>query len=103
MALVHVTEFRGIAVGAGPAQVATGIEASQSVAIGGASAAIPNVFSPWTTIFRVLAEDDCYICWGVAPNTATDKLFPMVAGAEAYLGCGNYSGWKVAVIERTVA
>lgn len=102
MANIVVTEFAGTQGQVG-IQAATTPIASQTVAIGGSSAATTNAFNAATSLIRVYAEADCNITIAAAPNASTGIIIPMAAGQYDYFGVGINASMKVACISRTVA
>lgn len=104
MANVIVTEFAGIQAQQKPyIQSAFTPIASQSVAIGGSSAATTNAVGGSTSLIRIYAEADCNITIAAAPNASTGIIIPMAAGQYDYFGVGLGSAMKVACITRTVS
>ena len=103
MANMIVTEFLGPKRAGGQVPAAYGPLASQTVAIGGSSAATPNALSASTALIQVYAEADCNICIAAAPDASTGVIIPMGAGQCSYFTVDPTSAMKVAVIERTVS
>ena len=102
MANLIVTEFAGMHSQNG-IQAATTPIASQTVAIGGSTAATTNAFNAAASLIRVYAEADCNITIAASPNASTGIIIPLAAGQYDYFGVGLNSGMKVACIARTVA
>lgn len=102
MANIIVTEFSGTQGQVGM-QAATTPIASQTVAIGGSSAATTNAFNAATSLIRVYAEADCNIAIAAAPNASTGIIIPLAAGQYDYFGVGINAAMKVACVSRTVA
>lgn len=102
MANIIVTEFRGT-WDLGRTQAAYSPIASQSVAIGGSTAATTNAMSGLTVLVRVYAEADCNITIAAAPNASTGIIIPLAAGQYDYFAVEPGSAMKVACISRTVA
>ncbi len=102
MANIIVTEFTGHQGQTG-IQAATLPLASQSVAIGGSTAATTNAFNAATSLIRVYAEAECNITIAASPNASTGVIIPLAAGQYDYFGVGLNSAMKVACIARTVS
>jgi len=102
MANIIVTEFRGT-WSIGQIQAAYGLLASQSVAIGGSTAATTNAMNASTVLIRVYAEADCNITIAAAPNASTGIVIPLAAGQYDYFTIDPGASMKVAVVSRTVA
>lgn len=103
MANVIVTEYRGTAtnVGAAPMQIASGLIASQVVAIGVSSALTGAAFNASTYVIRVYAEANCTVTYGASPTATAANHVPLAAGQYDYFQVEP--GWKLAVIARTVS
>lgn len=99
---IVVTEFLGSSI-FGQIQAARGPLASQSVAIGGSTAATTNAMQSPTALIRVYAEADCNITIATAPNASTGIVIPLAAGQYDYFAVDQGSAMKVACISRTVA
>ena len=98
MATLYVSEYDGVAPGGsgGAAQVAPGKPlASQTVAIGGTSAAVTNAFSAGTKIIRVHTDAVCSIAVAATP-TAVATALRMAADSTEYFSV--QPGDKIAVI-----
>ena len=102
MANIIVTEFLST-MQAGQIQAALRPIASQTVAIGGASAATSNACNGSTALIRVYAEADCNITIAAAPNAGTGIIIPLAAGQYDYFAVEPGTAMKVACIARTVA
>lgn len=102
MANIVVTEFLGT-WSIGQVQAAYGPLASQTVAIGGSTAATTNAMNGSTALIRVYAEADCNIVIAAAPNASTGIIIPMAAGQYDYFSVDPGSAMKVACIARTVS
>lgn len=102
MANIVVTELLGTRSAAN-IQAAYGPLASQTVAIGGSTAATTNAMNGSTALIRVYAEADCNIVIAAAPNASTGIIIPMAAGQYDYFSVDPGSAMKVACISRTVA
>jgi len=102
MANIIVSEFLGT-LRIGQVQAANGPLASQTVAIGGASAATTNAMNGLTALIRVYAEADCNITIAAAPNAGTGIIIPLAAGQYDYFAVDPGTSMKVACIARTVA
>lgn len=97
MATLYVSEFGDLAMGRAQAMSMPPL-ASQTVAIGGASAATTNAFGPTTKMIRVHTDVICSIAIGPAP-TAVATAMRMAADATEYFGV--MPGDKIAVITNT--
>jgi len=102
MANIIVTEFRGT-WDVGRVQAAYNPLASQTVAIGGSSAATTNAMNGLTVLLRVYAEADCNIAIAATPDAGTGIAIPLAAGQYDYFAVEPASAMKVACIARTVA
>lgn len=102
MANIIVTEYRGT-WSIGQTQAAYGPLASQTVAIGGASAATTNAMNGSTGLVHVFAEADCNITIATAPNAGTGIIHPLAANHFDYFAVEPGSAMKVACIARTVS
>jgi hypothetical protein len=104
MANVIITEFAGPVRSNGdiPAAYLPPL-ASQTVAIGGASAPTPNAFNNATSVIMIYAEADCNVVVAAAPNAGTGIIIPMGAGDRDYFTVMPGSAMKAAVIARTVS
>lgn len=102
MANLIVTEFAGVHSQNG-IQAATTPIASQTVAIGGSTAATTNACNAATSLIRVYAEADCNVTIATAPNAGTGVIIPLAAGQYDYFGVGLGASMKVACISRTVS
>jgi hypothetical protein len=102
MANLIVTEFIA-AFRAGELQAGFSPVASQTVAIGGSTAATTNACNGSTGLIRVYAEADCNIAIAAAPNAGTGIIIPLAAGQYDYFAVDPGTAMKVAVISRTVA
>jgi hypothetical protein len=102
MANIVVTEFIGT-LRAGQTQAGYAPLASQSVAIGGSTAATTNPCNGSTALIRVYAEADCNIAIAAVPNASTGIIIPLAAGQYDYFAVEPGSAMKVACISRTVA
>lgn len=96
MATVYITEYERVPIAAG-GSIAMGAEpaqASQTVAVGGASAQ-SSAFGPTTVYLRVHTDAICSLAFGANP-TATATLARMAANQTEYFHV--QPGHKVAVI-----
>jgi hypothetical protein len=96
MATLYITEYERIPIGAG-GSIAMGAEpaqASQTIAIGGASVQ-SNPFGPTTIYIRAHTDAICSMAFGANP-TATSVVTRMAANQTEYFSV--QSGHKVAVI-----
>lgn len=98
MATLYVSEF-GRVGGSSIAQIVSGKPlASQTVAIGGTSAASSNGFSNGTGIIRVHTDAICSIAIGTSPEAVTSAM-RMAADQTEYFEVAP--GDKIAVIANT--
>jgi hypothetical protein len=98
MATLYVSEFARIG-GSSIAQIVSGKPlASQTVAIGGESAATSNAFGAGTAIIRVHTDAVCSVMIGSAP-TAVATAMRMAADQTEYFEVAP--GDKIAVISNT--
>lgn len=102
MANIIVTEYRGT-WDLGRTQAAYGPLASQTVAIGGASAATTNAMSGLTSLICIFAEADCNVTIAAAPNASTGIIRALAANQYDYFAIEPASAMKVACISRTVS
>ena len=102
MANIIVTEFNGTSQD-GRVQAAYFPLASQTVAIGGASAATTNACNAKTSAIRVYSEADCNIAIAASPNASSGIIIPLAAGQYDYFAVDPGTAMKVACIARTVA
>ena len=102
MANIIVTEFAGVHSQNG-IQAATGPIASQTVAIGGSTAATANACNAATSLLLIFAEADCNVVIAASPNASTGIIIPFAANQRDYIGIAAGSAMKVACISRTVA
>lgn len=102
MANIIVSEFLGT-LRAGQTQAGYSPLASQTVAIGGSTAATTNAMNSSTALIRVYAEADCNITIAAAPNAGTGIIIPLAAGQYDYFAVEPGTSMKVACISRTVA
>ena len=101
MATLYVCEYAALATphSGGNIQVAQEPPlAEQTVAIGGASAALPNAFNINTKFIRVATDSICSIAIGPSPTATTSKK-RMAANQTEYFGVQG--GWNIAVISNT--
>ena len=79
MASLHVTEFRGVAAGAGgPINAPYGYITTQEITIG--SEVDTAALNAATRLVRCWAEAACHICWGAAEQAASTAKMPLGAG-----------------------
>ena len=97
MATLYVSEFGDIAIGRAQAMTLPPL-ASQTVAIGGTSAATTNAFGQNTRMIRVHTDAVCSIAVGPSP-TAVATAMRMAADTTEYFGVNP--GDKIAVITNT--
>ena len=102
MANIIVTEFCATK-DRGEIQAAYGPLASQTVAIGGSTAATTNACNASTSLIRIYAEADCNVAIAAAPNAGTGVVIPLAAGQYDYFSIAPGTAMKVACISRTVA
>lgn len=104
---LHIAYWKGLAngvPGSVAGQVPTGLVGSAIVAIGASSAATASS-APGCSIIQLMAEADCTVSFGEAPNAGTDTIkLPLFAGVPQFVGRPeDISALKIAVIQRTVA
>ena len=106
MADLHVSEFTGLAAAPNNTDIvaasADGHVADQVVAIGAASAALPNPFNPKTRWLRVVPGEACSIAIGEAPVAAVGGWFLGVAGQEYWIRVPEGQGYNIAAIADTL-
>lgn len=101
MANLIITEFIGT-IRAGQIQAPYGVLASQSVAIGGTTAASSTVNKD-AGLLRLFAEADCSAVIAADPDAGTGIIVPLTTNQYDYIAIEPGSSMKVAVITRTVA
>lgn len=74
---------------------------TQTVTIGGTSAATANALSKNTVVIRVLATTACFIKIGTGTPTATASDIPIPANVPEYFRVNGYETIKVAGIQLT--
>lgn len=100
MAVLYITEYADSLHNSGAIQIACEPEnASQTVAIAGASAA-SSAFAGNTRLVRLETDAICSVKFGTAP-TATTSNRRMQAGDIEYFGVPIGGAFKVAVISNT--
>lgn len=84
-------------------QVPTNLVGSDSVAIGASSAASASS-APTCAIIQLIAEADCFVSFGSAPDASTGTRLALFAGVPQFIGRpADVGELKVAVITRVVA
>lgn len=74
--------------------------ATQTVAVGAASAANATAFAPGTFAVRVVATTACHICFGATPVATTDHAYLPAGWVAEYT---VQPGQKIAVIQNAAA
>lgn len=95
---LHIAEFKNLANahnGSGPVPAATGLVASQELAVSSSNAQSTSLH-PSTRFVRLHASEDCLVAIGPNANAETGATIRMSAGQADYFGV--YDGDLVAVV-----